>query len=826
MFNQYPYINIEDLNLDYLMARMRNLEQIVKNFVALESVTFSDPIQWSIASQYAKNVVVLDENGNAFLSKKAVPVGVGLDNEDYWLEIFNFMDYVKSYNSNLTFNIESNTNRASVAYSVDDWLLWDDVLYKVTAAIAADELFIVGTNIVHFTVEDFIKAWINYANGLIVQYKNDIDASEVAYRNQLASDIASTTASLQAQLDAAISGATIDSEVINARIGYNAFTYPTLGDAIRTQFENTHDAMLNIMSVDVNRRADEGWLRLNVPYINGHEYVVKVEGDAGGVALFPPTGTTPLFGSTIYVGNSYTFTAAADYDYIRAYAGATAVNIVVTVIDLSALFPKYITEIDQLSLDKIRLNVISASAVGYRADEGWIYLDLPCKRGHTYKCTITGDSGSIGLFPPTGVTPLVNPINIGTPATYTATSNYTNFRAYVAAGSSNITVLLVDISVLYSRLESDFYNFIRTMTVSGNNGDDVKYPFIFTSGKKYKFTCTGSSGAVAIFDGSNNLISSSLYAGNSTTWTATNDFDSFRLYYSNTLTVKVEEIDTISYKMQQEINMGINHTIRVYPGSTKYPTILSAALYSQAHPNTNLVIKVDAGDYDIIQEFEDYYGNDYFTNMTTGEYGLPVGYGEKWEFAPGANLICTYTGNNEEVLKCFSMFLFAQSGGIYDFEVVGLHAEATNIKYIFHDEMVNWSQPYLHKFVNCQLHISQDNISQFQDNWYATRCIGGGLGESGNVIIENCLLDSTVETSEKSVLDYHNSSATDAMSYIAIKDCYFGDGKTCGVTSNPGATTTKITIILVTNCSLGYAIKGRSVSPYMKIVDYNNIIRT
>ena len=238
MFNEYPYRNIEDLNLDYLQARVRNLEKIVEQFVALESVTFADPIQWNITTQYAKNTVVLDSQGDAFISIKPVPTGVYLNNGEYWLEIFNFMDYVKSFNANLTFNIEEDTNRATIAYSVGDWLLLDDVLYKVLVAIPADGLFEIGVNIEHFTVEDFIKAWINYANGLIVQYKNDIDASELAYRNQLAGDIANTTASLQAQLDAAIAGVTVDSEVINARIGADGVTYATLGDAIRTQISN------------------------------------------------------------------------------------------------------------------------------------------------------------------------------------------------------------------------------------------------------------------------------------------------------------------------------------------------------------------------------------------------------------------------------------------------------------------------------------------------------------------------------------------------------------------------------------------------------------
>lgn len=242
VFEQFPYVNMHEMNLDWLLKKMKELDQAMETFKATESLKFADPIIWDITTQYEKSTIVLDPTGDAYLSLQPVPAGVQLNNDEYWLEIFNFTDYTRTANQNLTVNTETNTTRATAAYQVDDWLIWNDVLYRVTAAIAIDDALIVapddGSNIVHFTVEDFIKAFITYATGLIQQYKNDIDASELAYRQQLAQDIANTTASLQAQLDLAISGATVDSEVINARLGADGVTYATLGDAIRTQVSN------------------------------------------------------------------------------------------------------------------------------------------------------------------------------------------------------------------------------------------------------------------------------------------------------------------------------------------------------------------------------------------------------------------------------------------------------------------------------------------------------------------------------------------------------------------------------------------------------------
>lgn len=241
----YPYTNVHELNLDWVIDNVQNLLQAFEDFKGANSITFANPIRWNINTQYSNNTIVISDSGDAYLSITVVPKGIQLDNTSYWLEIFNFATYVRTANNNLTVNVELNTTRATSNYAVDDWLIWNDVLYKVTAAISTDELLIVGTNIVHFTVEDFCKAWVSYANTLITQYKNEIDASETSYFNQLQAFVDSTTASLQAQLTTAISGATVDSEVINIRVGANGITYPTAGDSVRGQVLDLRNELID-----------------------------------------------------------------------------------------------------------------------------------------------------------------------------------------------------------------------------------------------------------------------------------------------------------------------------------------------------------------------------------------------------------------------------------------------------------------------------------------------------------------------------------------------------------------------------------------------------
>ena len=257
LFDHFPYTNVHELNLDWILSMMKALEAEWEAFTAGNSLQFADPMLHDISKTYAKNTIVLDGNGNAYVSLQAIPVGVGLQNGDYWLMVFDYEAFIEKVNKNFTANYYRGSYRATAAMAIGDWLTVDDVLYKATAAIAVDDILEDGVNITHFTLEDFIKAFMQSANQLIQQYKNDIDASELLYRQQLAQDIANTTASLQAQLDAAISGATVDSEVINARVGADGITYPTLGDAIRSQV-TVHQTFLN-GNVDFNDVTTKGY---------------------------------------------------------------------------------------------------------------------------------------------------------------------------------------------------------------------------------------------------------------------------------------------------------------------------------------------------------------------------------------------------------------------------------------------------------------------------------------------------------------------------------------------------------------------------------------
>ena len=51
-FNQYPYINLTDLNLDFIYKSLKELRYQLENFININTIKYADPIQWNITTQY------------------------------------------------------------------------------------------------------------------------------------------------------------------------------------------------------------------------------------------------------------------------------------------------------------------------------------------------------------------------------------------------------------------------------------------------------------------------------------------------------------------------------------------------------------------------------------------------------------------------------------------------------------------------------------------------------------------------------------------------------------------------------------------------------
>lgn len=143
-----PYTNFHDLNLDWIIEVLNEFNVRLTDFVNLATIKYADPIQWDITSQYEANTVVVDSQGNAYLSVQPVPSGVSLDRTEYWTKIGNFDELFANVKKAITPNDEGHSTTATAARAVDDLVWVNGVLVRITRAMNAGDAYVPGSNCV------------------------------------------------------------------------------------------------------------------------------------------------------------------------------------------------------------------------------------------------------------------------------------------------------------------------------------------------------------------------------------------------------------------------------------------------------------------------------------------------------------------------------------------------------------------------------------------------------------------------------------------------------------------------------------------------------
>ena len=145
MFNtRWPYTDFHNLNLDWILETLKKQNAAIADFISLNSITYANPLQWDITRQYPKNQVVLDTNGDGYLSVQPVPVGVEIDNTEYWTKIGNFSELWSTVKLAITEADEGLKTTASADRASGDLVWLNNTLYVCTTAITRGTEY--GTN--------------------------------------------------------------------------------------------------------------------------------------------------------------------------------------------------------------------------------------------------------------------------------------------------------------------------------------------------------------------------------------------------------------------------------------------------------------------------------------------------------------------------------------------------------------------------------------------------------------------------------------------------------------------------------------------------------
>ena len=758
--NQFPYSDFHEMNLDWILKELKMLAAEVNNFEAVNKLNYAG--NWDITKQYGIWTVVNDDDF-AYMSLKIVPAGISINNQEYWLKI-------APYSVDISFSLSSihpiaNKTVTEKFASVDS---------NISDLNNTDEILRSNINTTNANLTEEINARVS----AISTVNSRIDATNANLTTESAARMAED-ALINTRIDNIATipegSTTADAELMDIRVGSNGITYPSAGDAVRGQFDIVDDKFEDITILSDNM-------------------------------FDPDTGTN------VYIGNTGVETPSASY-YSTVYLPVTAGDVLYIWAKNSSGNFNYFS-INAIACYNSNKEFISAdyttwAASKFTVPEGVSYIKA-CYAVSTLSALTDIYLGPQDMtesykYMPAGKVKLINQDDVDT--------NKQNIE--------NITVVssnLLDLNkLLYAYMFKNgvfHYDTIFYLTdyIPVSAGQNIKAWCFTTSYETLRIR------AISAYDSDKVLIENSGSDTTSTNYTVPEGVAYIRL------TLYVSEIDG-STKQYVGINsIGIDY--QPY-GRTLAPvtiqdniytvnngsSILEGVKYCYDHGITEL--HVEAGEYDIISEYEDYYGSSYFENyIDYSQDNFDAGIwlqNIKVVFNPGAKVICKYTGNNTNVTNYFCAFATGNN-----VEIEGLVLDAENLRYGIHSDFNSGADNTYFIMKNCDIkHVRFDG----------NKCIGAGLGVHVTWLFEDCIFRTT---GNYYAVRIHNNFNASSCSKIIMKDCYI-DGDGYFLFTSYGSSTDQ-TNILVSNNSYKNIPKVQKETAAsednMTLIEWNNEIRS
>lgn len=173
LFENFPYTNFHELNLDWIVKTVLNFDQKLDRVIA-GKIKVADPLQWDITNQYEEFTIVYNQ-GKAYISLQPVPVGLGLNNAEYWLQLFDIDALFDSFKDAVSFHDDGVSITSTENRAVNSLVWLNDKLYKVIAPINISDAYS-AENVSLISIEEWVDAFVTALNNAITAANTQINS--------------------------------------------------------------------------------------------------------------------------------------------------------------------------------------------------------------------------------------------------------------------------------------------------------------------------------------------------------------------------------------------------------------------------------------------------------------------------------------------------------------------------------------------------------------------------------------------------------------------------------------------------------------------------
>lgn len=124
-FNNFPYTNFHEMNLDWVISEFKKLENYVKEYTAINNVSYAGV--WDIRNQYPQWAIVSDGD-KTYMSNKPVPAGIAITNTEYWLQLADLDPRIAGIVADLD-RINSNLDGINKTLAIDDYTAGKTIVF-------------------------------------------------------------------------------------------------------------------------------------------------------------------------------------------------------------------------------------------------------------------------------------------------------------------------------------------------------------------------------------------------------------------------------------------------------------------------------------------------------------------------------------------------------------------------------------------------------------------------------------------------------------------------------------------------------------------------